>query len=46
MPVEIKECKCENSFQDEQYGKRKRVHNSGEKDLICTVCGTKKLKTK
>jgi len=46
MPVEIKECKCESSFQDERYGKRKRVYNSGEKDAKCTVCGTKKSKEK
>lgn len=46
MPVEIKECKCESSFQDERYGKRKRVYNSGEKDATCTVCGTKKSKEK
>jgi len=37
----IKQCKCENTFQDSQYGKGNRVFNEGEKDDKCTVCGAK-----
>lgn len=46
MPTQIKECKCESTFQDETYGKNKRLYTEGEKDLKCTVCGTKKSKSK
>lgn len=39
---------CENKFQDEEYGKRKRVHNKTRKGgtsssiYRCTVCGTER----
>jgi len=43
----IKECKCENAYQDSQYGKGKRVHNkagsAGKAPIArCTVCGSEK----
>ena len=37
-------CSCSNSFQDQRYGYRRRVHNfcaDGEKSR-CTVCGNEK----
>jgi len=35
-------CDCEHSYQDQIYGKGKRVHNEGkEKKVTCTVCGKK-----
>jgi len=41
----IKECDCENKFQDDTYGKGKRVHNEMNKEhggFRCTVCGKEK----
>ncbi|MEW6482869.1 MAG: hypothetical protein AB1397_07765 [bacterium] len=37
----IKQCNCENNFQDERYGKGMRVFNTAGKGtkLRCTVCG-------
>lgn len=35
----IKQCRCENAYQDSLYGKNMRVHTPG-KDVRCTVCGT------
>ena len=37
----IKNCKCQNQFQDETYGKNQRVYNlsEGNKKAKCTVCG-------
>ena len=34
----ILECSCENSYQDQKYGKNKRVFNEGMKQYQCTVC--------
>jgi hypothetical protein len=47
MSVIIKRCICKHEFQDKQYGKDMRVHNTCEKGgrvvgSRCTVCGTKK----
>lgn len=49
MATEIKTCdnaNCKSDYQDQKYGKNKRVHNmSGginKKVGKCTVCGTKK----
>ncbi len=46
MSTKILPCKCEHKFQDERYGKGKRVHNKmkggSAKDVPkhrCTVCG-------
>lgn len=43
MSTIVKECTCKHEFQDEKYGKGKRVHNvGGNKDRVilrCTVCG-------
>jgi hypothetical protein len=41
--TEIKPCTCEHAYQDEKYGKRKRVYNRRIKDgknvgSRCTVC--------
>lgn len=43
--TEIKQCTCKHEFQDVEYGKGMRVHNSNEKsEWKCTVCGsTKKM---
>jgi len=40
----IKPCDCEHEFQDKQYGKGKRVHNTNAKNEkhTCTVCGKAK----
>ena len=47
--TKIVKCNCENSYQDEKYGKRMRVMNetrkgekNGESVYRCTVCGTEK----
>lgn len=38
----IKQCTCENKFQDDKYGKHMRIFNMGTKgDAKCTVCGNK-----
>jgi len=42
--TKIKPCDCENKSQDELYGKSNRVHNLGERDAKCTVCGKKTKK--
>ena len=41
MPVEIKQCSCENPFQDKTYGKNQRVFNTCKegKEGTCTSCG-------
>ena len=46
MSTAVLICKCEHKYQDEKYGKYKRVHNkavstSGDA-WTCTVCGLKK----
>ena len=37
----IRHCDCESTFQDQRYGKGKRVCNQGNKEVRCTVCGKK-----
>lgn len=43
MPTAIKFCTCESKYQDEKYGKQKRVMNQTQKSngqvYRCTVCG-------
>jgi hypothetical protein len=39
----IRKCTCKHKYQDEKYGKGRRVHNemkprSGDKECRCTVC--------
>lgn len=38
MPVKLKPCDCKSAYQDKTYGKQNRVHNTGTKKVICTVC--------
>ena len=43
----IKKCTCENKYQDERYGKQKRVHNPckpkvNPKTWRCTSCNAEK----
>ena len=45
--TKIKRCSCKHTYQDERYGKGKRVHNSmsalnSSGSWRCTVCGTAK----
>ena len=40
----IRQCSCQNAYQDQKYGKGLRVHNLAMKDgkpkaMRCTVCG-------
>jgi hypothetical protein len=43
--IVIKSCTCQHAFQDQEYGKYKRVHNLTKKTdkspqkCRCTVCG-------
>ena len=41
--TKIIKCRCKSEFQDERYGKGKRVHNQTTKNngrtYRCTVCG-------
>ena len=37
-------CTCEHEYQDERYGKNKRLHNKTDKGYRCTVCGHEKTK--
>lgn len=42
MATQIITCTCEHEFQDKEYGKGMRVHNSmssDKGDWRCTVCG-------
>lgn len=32
-------CVCASKYQDEKYGRGKRVHTVGFKEYRCTVCG-------
>lgn len=41
MAVVMKQCKCESTFQDNEYGKGMRVHSEADKGDKCTVCGTR-----
>lgn len=41
--VRIRECVCTHDYQDQRYGKQKRVHTVGEAtsgtvEVRCTVC--------
>ena len=40
----IIECPCPSPYQDEIYGKGKRMHNLGNDGYKCTVCGRVKNK--
>lgn len=40
--TDIMFCGCESEFQDNEYGKGKRVHNKTLKSWRCTVCGNEK----
>jgi len=48
MAVKTLPCTCKHEYQDKQYGKGNRVHNSGgggktgTPSYKCTVCGVKK----
>jgi hypothetical protein len=36
----VKNCKCEHAYQDEKYGRGKRLHNAlPNGGARCTVCG-------
>lgn len=37
-------CTCKHRSQDELHGSGKKVHNTGKTHMICTVCGSTKLK--
>ncbi len=37
----IRQCKCANAYQDKEHGKGMRVHTVGNKEMNCTVCGSK-----
>lgn len=37
----IRKCHCKHEFQDKVYGAGMRVHNQGNKEARCTVCGAK-----
>ncbi len=39
MGTMIKDCACSHEYQDQKYGKNKRVFNEGMKQYRCTVCG-------
>jgi len=41
MPTIIRNCNCTHTFQDESYGKGRRVYNIAGKSnesAVCTVC--------
>jgi hypothetical protein len=38
------DCTCWHEWQDERYGKGGRVHNEGEDEWVCTVCGRRVAK--
>ena len=40
--VIVARCTCPHEYQDGRYGAGLRVHNVGNKQAICTVCGTKR----
>jgi hypothetical protein len=47
-PTKVMACSCFNPFQDERYGKNKRLHNtayskSSIRGWACTVCSNLKL---
>jgi hypothetical protein len=38
----VLKCHCESKWQDEKYGRGKRLHNATTKGYRCTVCGQSK----
>lgn len=41
----IKSCTCDHEFQDDRYGKKRRVHNlKADGKAVCTVCRKEKSK--
>ena len=38
----ISDCICAHDYQDQTYGKYKRVFNHGMKQMACTVCSKTK----
>jgi rubrerythrin len=41
MSAKVVACNCKHEFQDEHYGKGKRLANlTGKGEYRCTVCGT------
>jgi len=40
--TKIIECSCEHEYQDEMYGRNKRIHNVGITKTKCTVCSSVK----
>jgi len=41
--TKVLHCNCASKFQDEKYGKNKRLHNATTKGYRCTVCDKEKL---
>lgn len=42
----IRECSCEHKYQDEKYGKHKRLMNQTVKgNYRCTICGKERNKS-
>ena len=41
--TKVLRCSCGSKFQDEKYGRNKRLHNATTKGYRCTVCGKEKL---
>ena len=43
MATKLLPCSCESNYQDHEYGKQQRVHNSRPekhaRQYVCTVCG-------
>jgi len=42
----VRNCDCPHAFQDERYGKGRRVHNDFAKGIRCTVCNKDKTSDK
>ena len=46
MPTKVLPCGCDHKFQDDTYGKGRRLFNgttkSGKTGFRCTVCGKEK----
>jgi hypothetical protein len=42
--IKIQECVCPHEFQDQRYGKGKRVMNPMKSGHRCTVCGRAHIK--
>lgn len=44
--TKVATCSCKHEFQDQEYGKQKRLHNVKSKTPtkgVCTVCKSEKL---